>query len=895
MHVTPSRLFRMTTTVDLGGSEWQVREALGLTWHWYVAAPLRGARNNVADAAAVAEVTPGWIPGVVPGSVIADLHAAGEIPDPYVGRNSKAAEWVSERSWVYRRRVDVDALAPGELAVLEFDGIDPGGTVFWDGVEVGRVGGLYRRIRIDLTSVVTAGTHTLAVVLDPSPESQPQVGRTELVRVHRPRMNEGWDFSPRLRHQGIWKGVRLVTGAVVIAGATASALLDSGLSRGTVHVRVPIESQPGAVVRLDAELLDGDAIVATASTTVQAVEQGVDAAGSACADLHLEVSNPRLWWPNGFGDSTLYTVLVTAQSGQGPSEEHAEWTARLGFRNTRMEQNPGSPAGALPYTLVINERVIPLVGWNWVPADAMYGAIPAGRIAHLIDLAARSGARILRVWGGGLIETEEFYDACDAAGLLVWQEFSQSSSGMQSAPATDEDFVRYMREEAEAVVPTLTHHPSLVLWGGGNELDDGGVPLDDDRSPVLAAVHGVITSLDPSRHWLPTSPTGPEFHNRLDRIQADPDGQHDVHGPWEHQGLEAHNTLYNAGASLAHTEFGVEGMTNLRSLTALIQASDRWPADRSNPVYRHLGEWWNNAELVQRSFSGRLETIELMQRASQLLQASGLQYAVEADRRRSPRLSVVLPWQLNESYPNAWCTSSVDYRGDAKPAFHTVARAFQPERATVKVDRTAWAGQNELAAEAWVWSEPGRDRIGTVVLRLLGMDGTTLGEASAACDGISDPRPVVSLAVPHDRASAGASPLVLWEVRWTDASGELIDSELSLASTSEDLTGLLDLAPATLDVSVEPAAGDVDSVTVRVQHLEGPAAVGLQIVDQRPAHASGWAVIDGDPRPLMPGEERRFVVTWRADCDHNHDRVLNVESWNTVPVTIQVPHPAKTP
>lgn len=877
----------MTTTVNLGGSEWQVREALGLTWQWYVAAPIAGARNNVANAAAVAEMTPGWMPGVVPGSVISDLHAAGEVPDPYVGRNSKAAEWVSERSWVYRRRVDVGALAPGELAVLEFDGIDPGGTVFWDGVEVGRVSGLYRRTCIDLTAHAAAGTHTLAVVLDPAPDSQPQVGRTELVRVHRPRMNEGWDFSPRLRHQGIWKEVRLTTGAVVIADATASAILDSDLSRGEVRVRVAMHAQPGTVVDVRVELLDGEAVVGCASATVQAAMPAAGEAASVAADLQVEVDDPRLWWPNGLGDHSLYTVRVTAHAEELTGEAHAEWSTEVGFRITRMEQNPGSPDDALSYTLVLNDRVVPLVGWNWVPADALYGAIPAGRVDHLLDLAVRSGARLLRVWGGGLIETEEFYRACDARGLLVWQEFSQSSSGMQSAPATDADFVEYMRQEAEAAVPKLAHHPSLVIWGGGNELDHDGVPLDGARSPVLDALHGVVSALDPTRHWLPTSPTGPEFHNRLDRIAANRDGQHDVHGPWEHQGLEGHHTLYNAGNSLAHTEFGVEGMANTRSLHAVVPEGDRWPADRSNPVYRHLGEWWNNADLVQDSFAGRLDTLDLMQRASQLMQATGLQYAIEADRRRAPRLSMVLPWQLNESYPNAWCTSSVDYHGDAKPAFYAVARSFEADRATIRVDRSAWAGHDHAVAEAWLWSEYGQEAGGTVVLRLITVDGDTLGEASARVDAITDPQAVVVLAVPLAGAREGGSPVVLWEVEWRDAEGSLIDRDVSLSSITEDLSGLLDLAPARLDVNVQDATGGVkDAVTVRVRHTGGPAVIGLRLVDLRPAHAPGWAVIDGDPRPLLPGEERAFTVHWR--CDLDGDRVLGVESWNTDPVVLRM-------
>lgn len=175
-----------------------------------------------------------------------------------------------------------------------------------------------------------------------------------------------------------------------------------------------------------------------------------------------------------------------------------------------------------------------------------------------------------------------------------------SSSGMQSAPAADAEAVALMRAEAEAVVPSRTHHPSLLMSSGGHELDAGGIPITEEHSPVLAALRDTVPRLEPGRHWVATSPTGPCFHNRLDAALAKgPQGQHDMHGPWGQKGLADHHTLYNAGSALAHTEFGVEGMTNLRTLHAVVPEPERWPVDRSNAVYRHLGKWWDDADPVQ--------------------------------------------------------------------------------------------------------------------------------------------------------------------------------------------------------------------------------------------------------------------------------------------------------
>ncbi|MGC1213730.1 MAG: glycoside hydrolase family 2 TIM barrel-domain containing protein [Micromonospora sp.] len=864
----PRRLDRRVRS--LCGTDWTMREALGETWRWYVDKPLEDWRNNVAEAARRGQSAPGWWPASVPGSVVTDLWRAGELRNPYRGRGSRAAEWTGHRSWVYRRTVELPALADDEWGVLEFDGIDPAASVFWDGRPLGRVPGSYAPGRFAIPAdAADAGPHRVAVVVDPVPASQPQVGRTELVRVHRPRMNEGWDFCPRFPHQGIWRDVRLAVGPVHLASVAVTTRLD-GHCHGTVRLTAMLEVADDRPVPVDLALLDaGGRVVAER-------RDRVDGGTVRELRLDLDVPRPELWWPRGFGAATVYTTRLRLSGGAEPA-----WSGTVGFRRATLVANAGAPSSARPYTAVVNDRVVPLHGWNWVPADAQYGAVEPHRVRHLVGLAARSGTRLLRVWGGGLIETEEFYDACDRAGLLVWQEFSQSSSGLQSAPATDGDFVRLMTAEAAAVVPARAHHPSLLIWGGGNELDLDGVPLDEERSPVLAALRDAVRRLDPGRAWLPTSPSGPAFHHRLDVIAAAPEDQHDVHGPWEHQGLRHQHTLANAGSCLAHTEFGVEGMTNRRALDELLPDGDRWPADRTNPAYRHLGDWWNNEPLVQASFGHRLTDLDALLRASQLLQATGLAYAVEADRRRFPYCSLVLPWQLNESYPNAWCTSCVDHRGDPKPAFHAVTRAFAPRRVTVRVPTAVWAGEDRLTAQAWVWAEQGVAPGSRVHARLRAAGGRILAERRWRLDGpVEHPCPAGTMTV--DARLAPSDAVVVWELVWESAEGAPLDREVVLACTGPDFTPLLDLAPATLDVTARAADG---AAVVEVAHRSGPLVVGLQIVDDRPADAPGWVIGDGDPRPLLPGEAREFLV--RGERAPPPMRV-RVEAWNTSPTRIEL-------
>jgi len=699
--------------IALDGDAWQMRGCLGDEWQWYVGP------DKAWDA-------PGWLPARVPGSVLDDLMRAGEVPDLYRERNSRLAEWAPERSWVYRRR-----LSGGGR--LELGGVDHAATVFVDGEEAARHEGAFTPFSVE----VPEGDHLLAVVVHPAPASEPQVGRTSRVRVHKSRMGYGWDFCPRLVHQGIWRPVAL--------GSAPEALPEVRLENGA------------GVVEVDGEVV-------------------------------LRVDSPELWWPNGMGEQRLYPVEVGGRE------------LRVGFRELELSR---------PGTFVLNGVTMQVKGWNWVPIDALYGVPRPEKLAHLLELAARAGVNLLRVWGGGLIETPEFYEHCDRLGLLVWQEFSQSSSGFESVPSDDPQFVATMVADAREVVPRRRRHPSLALWCGGNELDG------DDSTPVLAALREVVDELDPGRAWLPTSPLG------------GPDD--DVHGPWEHQGLRGHTGHYDSRTAQLHSEFGVEGMTNRRALEALIDEEHRWPADRTNPVYEHLGAWWNNAPLVQEAFGGRIEDVETMRRASQWLQYDGLRYAVEATLRRG---AGVIPWQLNESYPNAWCTCAIDYHGNPKPAYYGVARAY---RGAPSARFATWAWGGEQAACAVV-SGPAR---------FVDLDGSVVAESGGG-----------EISAPLDAFSSDVFVLDVDDGR-----------NRYVMTRTENLEPLLDLP----DAEIEVAVGD-GCIHLHLHHTAPVAALGIVLEDRRPSGAPGWAVFEDNVIDLLPGESRTIRVDGATE--------LLVEGWN---------------
>ncbi len=209
-------------------------------------------------------------------------------------------------------------------------------------------------------------------------------------------------------------------------------------------------------------------------------------------------------------------------------------TVNFGIRQISLAPNESADPAALPYTFMVNGRKIYAKGWNWVPMDVMYSVPRPEKLERLLTLAKRAHVNLLRVWGGGLIETEEFYEQCDRLGIMVWQEFIQSSSGIDNIPSTSADYVQAITEAAEQIIPRKRNHPSLAIWCGGNELTGGAEQPLDDSHPVLAGLKSVVKRLDPDRLWLPTSPSGRAFSNSLEMIAMDPSALHDVHGPWEY-------------------------------------------------------------------------------------------------------------------------------------------------------------------------------------------------------------------------------------------------------------------------------------------------------------------------------------------------------------------------
>jgi beta-mannosidase len=651
-------------TQSLTGA-WQFRQA---------GAPQRGVKE--------------WLPATVPGGAHTDLLALGRIPDPFVGDNERRVRWVAEADWEYRHQF---AVAPELLRQAKIwlvcDGLDTLATVRLNDHELGRTANMFRQYRWDVKSLLKAEGNELRVEFESvvrhvtrKQASRSLPGVSQAIpggpHVRKAPCQFGWDWGPQLPPVGIWKEIRL-------EGFDSARL-------GDVHLR---QFHLDGIVRVEARIAVEDWTSGLAAVMEVTAPDGAAHTTSAALDsatdnvLALDLENPQLWWPNGWGDQPLYHVRVQLRRAGAIADERRpldEKTYQLGLRTIELRQEPDEWGRS--FTFVVNGQPLFAKGSNWIPADSFPTRLTEAALEGLIRSAAETHQNMLRVWGGGFYEDERFYDLCDRYGILVWQDCIFSCS---IYPLDEPEFVENVRAEVIDNVRRLRHRASLALWCGNNEMEWGWVDwlwdrpeYQDLRAAYDRFFHHTLpewcAAEDPDRAYWPSSPSsGVPFE--------DPNGQRqgDAHY-WDVWHGRKPFTAYRDQYPRFMSEFGFQALPPLDTIRTYAAEPD-WNMT-SYIMEQHQKNASGNALMVgQMLDTFRLpKDFESLVYLSMVLQAEGIRYGVEHWRRHAVarhalaqhtrRVSGTLYWQLNDCWPVAsW--SSLDYFGRWK-ALHYAARRF---------------------------------------------------------------------------------------------------------------------------------------------------------------------------------------------------------------------------
>ena len=835
--------------IKLDGNDWQLLHLMPTEWMW------RQVWKEDWDPQRMT-VAGEWIRGTVPGDVIADAWDAKLIADPYVDMQSRAAEWTSERDWLYRKQFSIPAEFQGKTIRLHFDGVDSNCTIFLNGERIGTHENMFVPFDFDVTERLRYDQpNTLLVIVDHMPPVeavQGQIGWTSRARVWKSRFTYNWDWCTRLVPLGIWQSVRVI--------ATDDLFLTDVWVRpqvyeltATVEVRASVHASKANVtsgrVRLQMSDPQGQPIGQAQEAEVQVTSQEGNYV------FMVDIANPQLWYPNGMGEQPLYQARVEVLSASGEVTDARQ--VAFGIRTIRAISNVGASTTALPYTIEVNGRRMYVKGWNWAPIDNLYGRPQLDRYERLLTLAHHAHCNLLRVWGGGLLEREEFYNLCDQLGILVWQEFHQSSSGIDNRPPADEEYQAYIEQLARQMIPLRRNHAALAIWCGGNELmDDSTVPLSDTH-PALARLKAIVQELDPERLWLPTSASGP-VEGSDPKLNGT--GQmHDVHGPWQYLGPREQYRFFNAIDPLYHSEFGAEGAANLYTLKRFISPKYHFPPDATNPAWVHHGSWWLHREKLEAMF-GKFEDVATFVRASQWMQAEGLRYVIEADRRRKWHTSGSSPWQLNEAFPNASCTNVVDFVGLTKPAYWWVRRGYEPTHISARYESITFKPQDEWRAEFWANNSLSAIEGCKWSAQLMDLQGQIVLSTGGALDLPDDGAIRVGEIIQTLPAEPGVFILFL---TLTDAGGKLLSRNEYMFSTFDPPFQAMLNGPAPV-LKVTKQRGVV-SVT-------NESTTPALFVQFDPAKGQ-WLTLEDDYFCLLPGETRTVRATGKG--------TVIVHAWNS--------------
>ncbi|MCD9020374.1 glycoside hydrolase family 2 protein [Cohnella silvisoli] len=816
-----------------------------------------------------------WIPATVPGSVQHDLLQAGIIEDPYYGTNSLSCEWVANRWWIYRTKFDFNR-QEGETVRLCFQGLDYKAHIYLNQSLLHTHEGMFQPLALDVTDLLRTENNELMVMFEHAPDEMGQIGYTSKTSTQKSRFAYKWDFSARLVPIGFWDEVYIgVTGRVNLKETRLEPEWN-GEDRGVIRVKslVACGSEgigefPRAISYRVAIYKDGNRVSETGQKYVVVAEQTV-------CEAELKIENPEFWYPNGMGDQPVYEVHVEIWDGEHKADQ---WEGATGFRSLAWVRNEGEPHDSLPYTIVVNGEKMYIKGVNLTPLDILYGNVSDDQYRRTVTMLKEAHINLVRVWGGGLIEKEIFYDLCDRSGILIWQEFIQSSSGIDNVPSKDPHFLRLLEETAVSALKTKRNHISLACWSGGNELTDhDGVPVtaEDDN---IALLKSLVDTYDPGRFFLPSSASGPlEF---LDVEQ--PGKNHDVHGPWKYGGPEKHYELYNRSDSLLHSEFGVDGCCSVSSMRRFLPDEHlKVTSVQDNLVWRHHGEWWDTLER-SRQFFGELPNLESLAAASQWVQAEGIRYALEANRRRKYGNSGSIVWQFNEPWPNVSCTSLVDYYGEPKMAYYAVRQAYRPFHLSLKYDKLVFRHGETFKAACYVHNS-GKNRSYDWQADCFDLNGNFLWtKRGSHIVGANSASQAAEFSMPIDERCPDVFGIRLrWDADTAQSNVYFFSArrESWFRSLWEGPKPILDCSLKNQTVS---AGNGTSTGTFVVRNVGGSVALFVKAKAPPGADAADVRCLQNDS-VLLPGESREFEVltSIRAHQENLSSVLSNVsfQAWN---------------
>ena len=666
-----------------------------------------------------------WHPAVVPGSVHLDLLRNKLIPDPFYRDNEAKLQWIENADWEYRTTVQVTpALLAQKNVDLVFEGLDAYAKVYLNDKLILTADNMFREWRVNVKADLKAGANSLRIVF-PSPiktaneiaANDPWQSKTRVeskTYVRKAAYEYGWDWGPRFVTSGVWRPARLEAWDDALISNVSIRQLDISANIAHLLAEVEVTAVAAGNVNVAVEYTVGSGKRADVSRTVQ-VQPGVNR-----IVLPIDIANPQLWFPAGYGAQPIYRFNTQLRFGKQLQDEVL---TKTGLRSIVLRREPDQWGRSFEF--IVNGIPVFGKGADVIPFDSFPTRVTTQQYRQVLQSAVDANMNMVRHWGGGYYETDEFYDLCDELGIMIWQDFMFGNDWQPGAY----DWKLNIAQEAADQLRRLRNHPSIVIWCGNNETEEALAWKDRDKLPAdvrfqmwqdyVSTFSGILASAvnryAPETPYWPSSPSA-DYETINDKYQSG--DWHDWtvwHGRVPFTDYEKHNPRFM-------TEYGFQAFPEMRTVETFTIPEDR--LNIFTPVM--LAHQKNNEgnsiirDYMLRDYAQPRDFASFLY-ASQVLQAEGIKIGAEHLRRNRPRTMGSIYWQLNDCWPVAsW--ASLDYYGRWK-ALHYYARRFY---APILVS----PHQEEGNVAVYIVSDKTSPTVATLQVRILSFDGAVLSDKS---------------------------------------------------------------------------------------------------------------------------------------------------------------------
>ena len=630
-----------------------------------------------------------WRPAIVPGTVHTDLLENNVIENPFFRNNEHNLQWVDKESWEYKTSFFLSEKEINFKNIqLIFNGLDTYSTVYLNDSLLFSSENMFLRYFVDVKRNLKLGENGLKVIFkSPIKEGikkhdsigytvpvsgndlaiigKVKDGKQVSVFSRKAPYHFGWDWGPRLVTSGIWRPVELkMWNGVVISDFHINQISINEVAKMVANIELSSDEKNSVVL----DLFVNQKIVIHQKISITK--------GKNSISIPFQIENPKRWWPNGMGEQALYDVQIKVSTANSIDSN----ALKIGLREIELVQKPDSIGAAFYFK--INGIPTFAKGANYIPQDVFLPRVNKEKYKHILSSAAAANMNMIRVWGGGVYESDLFYDLCDSLGLMVWQDFMFACSMYPG----NKEFFKSISLEAVDNVKRLRNHPSIVLWCGNNEVLSAWKRWGweneaiNNQSKEIASIlwktyetifHEILPNTvdkhSPQTPYWSASPS-----SRTGIKSSNFSGDMHYWGVW--WGGESF-TAYETEIPRFMSEFGFQSFPEYNSVKKFTNEND-------HTIYSDVMKSHQRSSIGNKTIEKYLlrnykkpKNFESFLYVSQLLQGYGIRLGTEAHRRNRDRCMGSLYWQLNDCWPVAsW--SSIDYYGKWKALHFEMKKAF---------------------------------------------------------------------------------------------------------------------------------------------------------------------------------------------------------------------------